>query len=88
MPKKGRASRKTSRAASRSSQAKGSSVSKTKRKQLVAKGQKKVKVLGQKIKAKGIALSRKSKYNFIKVMPIEYKRALNEMKENKTKETV
>ena len=26
--------------------------------------------------------------NFIKVMPIEYKRALNEMKENKTKETV
>jgi len=25
--------------------------------------------------------------NFIKVMPIEYKRALNEMKENKTKET-
>ena len=65
MPKKGRASRKTSRAASRSSQAKGSSVSKTKRKQLVAKGQKKVKVLGQKIKAKGIALSRKSKYNFI-----------------------
>ena len=63
MPK-GRASR-TSRTTSRSSQGKGSSVSKTKRKQLVAKGQKKVKVLGQKIKEKGIALSRKSKYNFI-----------------------
>ena len=26
--------------------------------------------------------------NFIKVMPMEYKRALNEMREHKTKETV
>ena len=69
MPKKGRASRTTGRKINRSSQGKKSIMSKTKRKQLVSKGQKKVKMLGQKIKAKGAALSRKSKskskFNFI-----------------------
>tara|TARA_Y100000389_G_scaffold172709_1_gene181316 strand:+ start:2744 stop:5209 length:2466 start_codon:yes stop_codon:yes gene_type:complete len=60
MPK-GRASRTTGR----NKKGKKSIMSKTKKKQLISKGQKKVKMLGQKIKAKGTALSRKSKFNFI-----------------------